>query len=109
MNPEVQRTVDNVVLYDLMALAANEKALPQVRAIASLKLDQLKYWLTSTRPNIRDNEDEQAHLSWGEAEIAQFQKDLHISVPPPAEPPDGPPIGQDEDWELSPNNFTNWP
>ncbi len=44
---EVGRVVGNVTLYDLMVLAANEKAPDQVRAIASLKLEELKSWLVS--------------------------------------------------------------
>src|SRR6185436_5113893 len=42
---EIQHTVNMVILSDLMALAANERALNQVRAIASWKLDRLKTWL----------------------------------------------------------------
>ena len=44
---EIQHTVNMVVLTDLMALAAGERASNQVRAIASWKLEQLKTWLTS--------------------------------------------------------------
>src|SRR5271163_2702724 len=46
-NEEIAITVDNVVLYDLMALAANDHASDAVRAIASLKLHELKDWLDS--------------------------------------------------------------
>src|SRR5256885_16062164 len=42
---EIADVVDNAVLYDLMGLAANENASEEVRAIASLKLDELKKWL----------------------------------------------------------------
>ena len=35
---ELANTVDNVVLYDLMTLSANERASDAVRAVASLKL-----------------------------------------------------------------------
>jgi len=44
---EIQRTVNGVVLNELMALAANERATNQVRAIAELKLDELKNWAMS--------------------------------------------------------------
>ena len=72
----------------------------EVRAIAWLKLGQLKDWLEATLPNIRDNEPEQAHLAWGAAQIVQFQKDpKQINITVPAEPPDGPPIGTDDDWD----------
>src|SRR5260221_14223100 len=42
---EIGKVVDEVVLYDLMALAANEKAADEVRAIAALRLHDLKGWL----------------------------------------------------------------
>ena len=97
---EITRVVDDVVLHDLIALAADERASMEVRAIAWLKLGQLKDWLEATLPNIRDNEPEQAHLAWGAAQIVQFQKDpKQINITVPAEPPDGPPIGTDDDWD----------
>mgnify|MGYP003694424579 CR=1 FL=1 len=53
---EIQRTVNAVVLNDLMALAANERASNQVRAIAELKLDQLKNWaVTQSGSDARSN------------------------------------------------------
>ena len=98
---EINRVVDDVVLYDLIALSANERASAQVRAIATLKLEELKDWLNATRPNIRDDRDEEAHLYWGATQIAQFQKDpKQFQMPPPAEPPDGPPIGADDDGDF---------
>ena len=39
---EIQRTVNAVVLNELMTLAANERASNQVRAIAELKLEELR-------------------------------------------------------------------
>jgi Met-zincin/Domain of unknown function (DUF5117) len=98
---EINRVVDVVVLYDLIVLSANERASAQVRAIATLKLEELKDWLNATRPNIRDDRDEEAHLYWGATQIAQFQKDpKQFQMPPPAEPPDGPPIGADDDGDF---------
>jgi len=98
MSGEIAHTVDGVVLYGLIRLAANEKASQEVRAIAALKLEQLKEWLIATRPNIHDDEGEQAHLFWGAAQIAQFEKDPKSAEwTVPAEPPDGPPIGSDEE------------
>src|SRR5271155_5061782 len=38
--------VDNVVLFDLMSLAANDQASDEVRAIARLELHQLKEWMS---------------------------------------------------------------
>ena len=89
--------IDRVVLYDLMALSANERASDQVRAIAALKLEELRTWLTTAQSSARD-EEERAHLFFAASQIIQFQKDPKISnVAPPAEPPDGPPIGADDD------------
>jgi hypothetical protein len=89
--------VNYAVLYDLMALAANEHASPQARAIASLKLEELKGWSNSARSGVKDSE-ERAHLYFAAAQIAQFQKEPKlIPLPAPAEPPDGPPIGNDSD------------
>ena len=94
---EIARTIDRVVLYDLMALCANEHASDQVRAIAALKLEQLRDWLATNQSAAKDDE-ERAHFFAAVSQIVQFQKDpKQISVAPPAEPPDGPPIG--DDWD----------
>ena len=96
---EISQIVDNVVLYDLMALSANEHASGEVRAVASLKLRDLKDWLDSPSGGIEMIHDP-AHIFFASKQIEQFQKDpKQISVTPPAEPPDGPPIGADDDWE----------
>jgi hypothetical protein len=94
---EIARVVDNVALYDLMALAANEKASGQVRAVASLKLEELKSWLNSQSGG---SAEQRAHRFFAAAQIAQFQKDpKQLDLTPPSEPPDGPPIGSaDEDF-----------
>src|SRR4030095_11563936 len=44
-NGEIHHVVSMVTLTELMLPAANERASNQVRAIAELKLDQLKGWL----------------------------------------------------------------
>jgi len=70
-----------------------------VRAIAALKLERLRDWLATIQSAAKD-EDEQAHLFAAMSQIVQFQKDpKQISLAPPAEPPDGPPIGTDDDWD----------
>jgi hypothetical protein len=103
---EIERTVDDVVLYHLMSLARNERALPEVRAVAALKLDQLKDAARDLRHSRKT--EEWPHLFYAEEQITQFQRDpKSVELTAPAEPPDGPPIGSDEDWELPPNNFTN--
>jgi hypothetical protein len=102
-NGEIANTVDDVVLYDLMSLSANEHATDEVRAIASLKLHGLKDWLiapASSRPSISN----QAHIFFASKQIELFEKDpKRIDLTPPVEPPDGPPIGSmgmlDCDWQ----------
>ena len=97
---EIARVVDNVALYDLMVLAANEKAPDQVRAIASLKLDELKSLLVSPQGASSDTE-QRAHRFYAAQQIEQFQRDpKRLDLTPPSEPPDGPPIGADEDFEV---------
>jgi Met-zincin/Domain of unknown function (DUF5117) len=97
---EISRVVDYAVLYDLMALAGNDHASPQARAIVALKLEELKAWAHSAGTGAKDSE-ERAHLYFAAQEIAQFQKDPKlIPIPAPAAPPDGPPIGDDEETWL---------
>ncbi len=100
---EIANTVDNVVLYDLMALSANEHASDEVRAVASWKLHELKEWLTPAEALsvIPDK----AHVFFASKQIELFEKDpKQIDLTPPVMPPDGPPIGSmgmtDCDWEL---------
>jgi hypothetical protein len=99
-NGQIANTVDDVVLYDLMALAANDHATDEVRAIASLKLNELKNWLNAPQNEIQD----QAHIFFAFIQIELFEKDpKRIDLTPPVEPPDGQPIGSmgtlDCDWD----------
>jgi len=99
---EVARTVDSVVLYDLLSLANNERATRQVRAVASREAEQLKGWLNANKA--AGDAAQQAHLAYAAAQIEQFQKDpSKLQLAAPAEPPDGPPIGDDEDFGTFPN------
>jgi hypothetical protein len=96
---EIGRTTAGVVLYDLMALSANEHASQQVQAIASLKLEELRAWLVEALKGAME-EEERALLSYSVSQIVQFQKDpKKMELPAPAEPPDGPPIGTEDDWD----------
>jgi hypothetical protein len=95
---EIGRVVDDVALYELMALATNDQATEHVRAVTALKLEELKAWISSAR-NQAANPAQSAHLFYALQEIEWFQKEpKRIVVPAPAEPPDGPPIGADEDF-----------
>jgi hypothetical protein len=96
---QTANVVDMVVLYDLMGLAANEHATDEARATARLELHELNAWLNAplgSRQPILDP----AHVSFASWQIEQFEKDpKRIEVTAPAEPPDGPPIGTDDDWD----------
>ncbi len=91
---EIQRVVDNVVLYHLISLAANEDAASQVRAIAFLKLDELKNWMIESKKETEKDENQHAHYIFAIYQINQFQENpgqYHFT--PPIEPPAGSPIG----------------
>lgn len=90
---EIARVVDNVALHGLMALAVDGGASIQVRAVASLKLDELKSWLTTSRAPAKDQA-ERAHRFFAASQIAQLQREpKRTELPLPSEPPIGPPIG----------------
>jgi len=98
-NAQIAGVVDNVALYDLMALIANDHASEEVRAISSQALDELYVWLNAHKGMIEPIAD-QAHISFALRQIEQFRKDPRkIDLTPPAEPPDGQPIGTDDGWE----------
>jgi hypothetical protein len=99
---EVARTVDSVVLYDLLSLAMNDHATTQVRAVAWREAEQLKGWLNANQS--AGDASQQAHLAYAAGQIEQFHKDPRkLELTAPAEPPDGPPIGDDEDFAAFPN------
>jgi hypothetical protein len=84
----VQKTVDNVVLYHLMALASNPNAHVQVREIA---------WQALTDLNARLGGMSTPHARYAAARIERFLKDpKEIPVPKPVDPPPGQPIGCDD-------------
>ncbi len=87
---ETQRTIGNVLLYRLMQLAQSGQASEQARAIAYLKLDDLRKWLLA-----RQTVDvaERAHSVYAAAQIKRFEDDpKQITVAKPSDPPDGSPI-----------------
>lgn len=97
-NGAVQRVVNGVVLSHLMALAADEHTPGQVRALAFLKLDELKRWLRSQENVIKDSET-RAEFFFAENQIDHFEKnpaEVHVTAPAPL--PAGDPIGSDN-WE----------
>jgi hypothetical protein len=104
---EVQRTVNMVVLNELMALAANERASNQVRAIAEFRLEILRDWIVSQR-NLTRDESQQAFLFYAANQIKRFQEDpKKMNLTKPNDPPDGQPIGSDW-WAMSERDWCGW-
>jgi hypothetical protein len=94
-NGAIQRTVNTVVLDRLMSLAADEHASSQVRAVALLKLDELKRWIASQETLLKDVET-RSEFFFARNQIDHFEKnpaEVHMSAP--ATPPAGDPIGSD--------------
>ena len=104
---EIQRTVNAVVLNKLMALAANERASNQVRAIAELKLDELKNWAGS-QANATRVTNQRAFLLYVANQIKRFQDDpKKMNLTKPNDPPDGQPIGTDW-WAMMDQDWCDW-
>jgi hypothetical protein len=94
-NGDIQRVVDNVVLTQLFGLITNERALTQVRAVASLKLTELQEWMTKQARSTKD-ESQRAHLTFALSQIEQFKKSpKEFQLPRLADPPPGQPIGDE--------------
>lgn len=94
----VERTVDDVVLTELLALAQNDKAAPEVRAMASLKLSALGSWASSQAPTAADDQ-QRAHLLAAARMIRNYEQQPQLIKPTePLTPPPGQPIGDDEDF-----------
>jgi hypothetical protein len=90
--------VNAVVLDHMLALARDESASTQVRAIVSVKLEELKKWTAARAVSVKD-EETRAQLFFAASQIERYQKsptDVHPTAP--VAPPDGDPIGTD-DWE----------
>jgi hypothetical protein len=90
---EVRRVVNQVVLYHLMVLAANDDASAQVRALAHAKLDELKGWLEE-RLKQEPDAGQRAQQAFALARINRFLREpARPSIPRPAVSPPGQPIG----------------
>src|SRR5205823_8309896 len=86
-NAEIRHTVNMVVLSDMMALAAGERASNQVRAIAEFKLEELKKWLAAQQ-RLLENEKQKPFLFYAENQIKRFQEDpKKMNLTKPNDPP----------------------
>lgn len=95
---EIDRVVERQVADQLLALAARAP-MPQVRAIATLKLVELSEWLEESAPS--DATEDVAHYSLLRNDIGRFLDRPHESLSAPDAPdaPPGMPIG-DPGWEA---------
>jgi len=92
---EIQRIINTVLLYHMMSLAADEDVNPQVRAVVSFKLDELKNWLNLqvNSKSVKD-ESQKAHYFYAFSQIKLFQTDPNqVRLAIPSRPPQGAPIG----------------
>jgi hypothetical protein len=97
---EIQRVVNNVLLFNLVSLAADGKNASQVKAVAYWKLEELKRWLKDLIQSMDMEQgaasgiDQSAHFFYALSQIERFQKDPHtFTLPAPLSPPPGAPIG----------------
>ncbi len=93
---EAQFVINNLALHKLMDLSADTEASTQVRAIAGLKIEELKIWIEeqSIRPM---DENLKAHYFFAVREIDQFQADpVKFKHSQPQNAPPGAPIGMPE-------------
>jgi len=90
---QIQRSVNHLVLQNLIRLAVDQTAPVQVRAIATRKLEQLHIWITSAAMRNIENE-KRAYLFYLQNLIEKFQTNpaTFQFASPPATPP-GAPIG----------------
>lgn len=69
----IQKTVNDILLTNLLKLASNEKASGQVRAVSYLKLKSLQTWLTSKTRSETD-ESFKAHYQYAADRIDRFTR-----------------------------------
>ena len=93
-NATIQRSVGDVAVNEVMLLAANDNASPEVRAMALLKLTELRDWIQATLPGVHE-EQQRAHLAFAAAQIRKFELNPTELLKPsePLEIPPGAPIG----------------
>jgi len=88
---EIHRVVGDSVLYNLMKLASDADTAPEARAMAALKLDQLKLYALAKATK---DEAQLAHLRFAAAQIERYQADPSKFVfPADMVAPPGAPIG----------------
>jgi len=90
----VQNTINHVVLFQMMNLAADEGASSQVRAVTNFKLEELREWMRNQAENGPGGQQRKASLLYGYRTLQQFKDKGEMFMPTPAlSPPPGSPIG----------------
>ncbi|HEX6429842.1 MAG TPA: zinc-dependent metalloprotease [Niastella sp.] len=94
---EIQRTVNNQVIKQLISLSVNKTAPDQVRAIATFKVKELQQWLSTAAGK---DIDWKAHYLFAKTQIKGFEEKPDDITPfTPITMPNGAPLGStDEEW-----------
>ncbi|MFZ6009109.1 MAG: zinc-dependent metalloprotease, partial [Bacteroidota bacterium] len=88
----VRITVNDVVLTNLLELAASKQASAQVKAIAGLKLAQLRSWLSEVKETMPESL--KAHYTFAVQKINRFESNPdEFQNDQLVQPPPGQPIG----------------
>ena len=97
---ELQRLVSRLVLDHLIQLAANTDASGQARALATLKINNIKQRIAK-RIMSKTDEHWKAHDIFALTQIQRFENNPEaVPVTDPLPAPDGSPIGQDAGEEM---------
>ncbi len=92
---ELQVLVDNLVLKNILALAASPRNAENVRGEAMLAINELGEWMKKRLPEAAPRQ--KAALYFGLSQIDEFGKDPSAFVPEPSlEMPPGAPIGMSD-------------
>ena len=92
---EIGRTVDMLVLRNLMGLSVSDDASDQVRAISEYKIEDLYDWIKGLY-SIEKGENQRAHLLYAMNQIDHFKDNPESFLKfVPMSPPAGSPIGMD--------------
>jgi hypothetical protein len=96
-NP-LRRVAGDVVLAQLLRLAADEHASSSVRATAQVKLHELRAWAAQSM-NAQSSSEQKAHLLSAVLQIRNFEEGMGptFKPAPPVEVPPGAPIGTTEE------------
>ena len=94
---ELQTLVNNLMLKNLLNLAADPDASESVRGQVLLKIDELKQFLSSSMASAEPLK--KANMLFGLAQIGEFAKNPDKFIPAPAfDMPPGAPIGEPDLW-----------